>query len=137
MPIREEFSAGEQAQTRLGGEPYYIENYLDFSAVNVTAADVVEALKIDANCLVENVRINVLTAEGGAGNIDVGDGATVDGWDVDVDINAVALTKGDGDSADGKIYTAADTIDVIPSIDLDTAIVHISALVTPLERLAA
>ncbi|MCK5236200.1 MAG: hypothetical protein KAR06_04365 [Deltaproteobacteria bacterium] len=128
---------GVQAPGRLSGEPYYIENYLDFSVIGCGIADTVQALRIGVDALVENVRIDVLTAEGSAGNTDVGDGDTVDGWDADVDINATGLTKGDGAYVDGKIYAAEDTIDLTPSIALDTAVIHISALVTPLERRSA
>lgn len=129
-----EFVDGVQAREHIGGHLVVAENKLDFSALNVSAADVVQAVKIPAGALVMDVWLKVTTAEGGAGNTDVGDADNVDGWDVDVDINAAALTLGDGAYAGGKYYAAEDTIDLIPSVDLDTAVVTVVVAYAVLER---
>lgn len=117
-----------------------INRIVDFSKTPATAAEVLAVLKVPANCLVSKVVVQVLRAEGSAGNIDTGDGSDPDGYLVDTSINALAavatvLTPVEGAPntflgyTNGKFYTAADTIDIIPSIDLDFAIVSISALV--------
>lgn len=129
-----DFVDGQQERQFIGGQKVMAEAKIDFSELNVSAADVVQALKIPAGALVTDVWLEVLTAEGGAGNVDVGDASNVDGWDVDVDINAAALTRGDGAYAGGKRYAAADTIDLIPSVDLDTAVVLVVAEYNVLEQ---
>lgn len=121
------FVDGKQEVKLEGGMKVVSETQLDFSATNVSAADVVQAIKIPAGAIVTDVWLRVETAEGSAGNTDVGDDANVDGWDVDVDINATGLTIGDGAYVGGKYYATANTIDLIPSIDLDTAVVQVFA----------
>ena len=49
----------------LGAKMGIIENQMDFSATNVAASDVVEALSIPAGTLVTYVGIEVTTVEGG------------------------------------------------------------------------
>ena len=114
----------------IGGHKIVAENLLDFSATgfNVASADVVQALIIPAGAIVTAVTVEVRTAEGGVATINVGDADNVDGWDAAVDANAAAgLIIGDGAYAVGKRYASEDTIDVIPSADLDTAVIYIAA----------
>ena len=105
---------------------------IDFAKDNATAADVLQIFKVGANTWVDRVAVIVHTAQGSAGNIDVGDGSDVDGYIVDRDVNAtgatvstLALTEGTPNTvtgySGGKFYTAADTIDAIPSINLTAA----------------
>ena len=106
-----------------------LSNIIDCSVVNLTASDVIQALDIPEGTFVSHVAIDVMTAEGAAGVVDVGDGDDPDGWDEDVDINATGKTVGDGAYAGGKWYAADDTIDIIPDIDLDTAKIRVLAIV--------
>ena len=107
---------------------------LDFSARPATAAEVLAIFKVPRNTLVFRICAICHTPEGSAGNVDVGDGADVDGFLVDFNINSAAsaantllLTEAAPNTvtgySNGKFYAAEDTIDVIPSIDLDTAVV--------------
>lgn len=113
---------------------------IDFSATGASAGDAVEALNIPANAKVMEVHSVIVTAEGDAGNIDIGDGAGTDSWDANVDINAAAATAArslpgtDAYATTGKFYAAADTIDVIPSINVDTAKIVVSAVYMMLEK---
>jgi hypothetical protein len=121
--------------SQLGGLSHHAENVLDFSDINVSSGDVVQALKIPKNALVKNVWSKVITAEGGAATVNVGDEDDADGWDAAVNVNAEAgIIKGDGALAGGKHYTAEDTIDLVPSADLDTAKVLVVAEYTILEQ---
>lgn len=127
MAIVTDFVDGKAEVVRLGNEVIVVENELDFSVTTGPAADTIQALKIPAKAFVTDVWLEVVTAEGSAGNTDVGDGDTVDGWDVDVNINSAAIVKGDGAFVGGKYYATADTIDLTPSIELDTAVIRIFA----------
>jgi hypothetical protein len=119
-----------QPLKHLGGHKIVQENVLDFSEFNVSAADIVQALPIQQNAILTHVRVEVITAEGGVVTLDIGDTDTDDGWDAAVDGNAAAgIIGGNGVfAANGKRYSAEGrTIDIVPSADLDTAVVYIAA----------
>jgi hypothetical protein len=86
----------------------------------LTAADVAEVLSIGAGTHVLCVYATVLTAEGATQVLDIGDGATADGYFNDLDANAAAGTTSASlvtvtfslATAGGKLYTSADTIDI-------------------------
>lgn len=110
------------SHAQLGGVTHTAENVLDFSSTNAATSDVVQALKIPAGALVKNVWCECITAEGATATVNIGDGSDVDGWDATVNANSAAgIINGDGAFAGGKRYASADTIDVIPTADLDTA----------------
>lgn len=105
---------------------------IDFAKTPASAAEVLAIFKVSANTWVDRIAVIVHTAQGSAGNVDVGDGSDVDGYIVDRDVNAtgatastLALTEGTPNTitgySGGKFYTAADTIDAIPSINLTAA----------------
>lgn len=111
--------------------PYCItvQRLLDFaviaaarSAASLTAlaqSDVIQALHVPADVYVLAVGVKVITAEGEAATIDVGDGTDTDGYLNDLDCNATGHTLSLITTAfsvavgGGKIYTAADTIDIL------------------------
>jgi len=112
----------------LGGQKGVIERKIDFSENNVSAADVVQVAKVLKNCLVTKVYTVIVTAEGAACTATVGDGATADGWDASINLNAAAGTvthtlEATDTFVGGKFYTAADTIDITMGHDTDTAVV--------------
>lgn len=121
---------------------YLVRNRLDFSKTPVANADVVQALSIPANTVVLKAFCNIVTAEGGALTAELGDGADANGWDVQVDLNAaagtitapsMALNEGAPNTytdayAPGKLYDAADTIDLTMGGAADAAIVDVYAL---------
>lgn len=113
----------------LGGHKGVAENFLKFADNNVSASDVVEAIQIPKNAIVTHVRIEVITAEGGVVTLDVGDAVDPNGWVAAADGNAAAgVIVGAGALAtNGKRYTDVDTIDIIPSADLDTVEIYIQA----------
>jgi hypothetical protein len=129
------FLTGEQSVEHeiLNGYSGSIKNTLDFSSTNVSASDVVQALKVGAGMLITGVWVKITTAEGGTSTNDIGDGDDPNGFDDAVDFNASADTvtsdiKGTDAYAGGKYYAAADTIDIVPDNDLDTAVIEITAM---------
>ena len=96
----------------------------------LAATDVLEVIKVPANTLVTNVALNVTTAEGGTLTIDVGDGDDPDGYLDGVNANATAAyipVDGTAAFAQGKYYTAADTIDVTTVNAADAAVMTLTA----------
>lgn len=104
---------------------------VDFSAVNASIGDVVQVLNIPKGAFVTNVFVRVKTAEGGTATALVGDGTDTTGWDASTNLNSVntitTCIKGTDNYAVGKLYTSADTIDLIPQDALDTAVIDIFA----------
>lgn len=111
-----------------------VKNTLDFSSTNVSAADVVQALKIPANSIVlGGVQTDVQTAEGGTATANIGDASDVSGYDAGVNFNSatttvVNSTREADNYSEGRVYDAADTIDIIPANNLDAAIVQVSCM---------
>ena len=88
------------------------------------AADILQAITVPAGYRATACWVDVKKVEGGAATIDIGDGATADGYLNDVDINALGVTMMVPLFTDaspgvtptsytlGKTYTSADTIDI-------------------------
>jgi hypothetical protein len=104
------------------------------SAAGATAladGDILEVIRVPAKTLVLAVGLDVTTAEGGTCTIDVGDGATVDGYLDGVNANTVASycsTLAAEAFDGGKYYAAADTIDVKFINAADAAVMRVWAL---------
>lgn len=116
-----------------GNKQFVIENTLDFSKSNQSASDVLQTLHIPANTLVEDSFYQIVDAEGDVLVLDIGDGVDPNGFHAAVDANVAGeLIKSAGAYAKqtlgGRLYTAADTIDVIPSADADAGKVRIVAI---------
>lgn len=114
---------------------------LDFAAITtaraaagltaLTAADILEVIKVPAKTLVTHVALEVTTAEGGTLTLDVGDGDNPDGYLDGVNGNATAAyisVAGTDAFEQGKYYTAADTIDVVTVNAADTAVMKLTAV---------
>ena len=104
---------GAVAGVPLGIKPQIVEVVLDFSSTNLTTSDSVEVFEMKANTLVLMAGVEILTATSNSGCvIDLGD-------DTDDDLYVAALdataTGHEINNAAGtaKLYTAADTIDMI------------------------
>ena len=109
---------------------YILEKQLDFSATNVSSADVVQVFEVldDQVCLYGS--IEVVTAEGGTATVDLGiTGGTLtdtilDGANINQAAGTIIVT---GDGTNGQIAktrtAAADTIDLLINNDLDTAVI--------------
>ena len=101
--------------------------YVDADEYNLIAGNTYQVLSIPERCFVRRVTVISIVAEGGSATIKVGDGEDDDGWDTDVDVHTASawglITVGDGAyaTANGKVYWAADTIDIIPSDNLSAA----------------
>ena len=102
---------GGKPSDEFGRKAYVISRVLDCSKVSVPVDGKVDMIDIPENAYLEVVRTKVLTAQGAALDIDVGDGSTVnefgdalDGNDADVDSVDTASA---GMYADGGTITVA------------------------------
>ncbi len=116
---------------------YTISNTIVMSAIaGLLTGDVIQALNVKAGTLVRKVLVKINTAlTGTSGSVTVGDGADADGFDTAVDLKGAAgtisqtqlgLTEATPNTlidafAAGKVYTAADTIDLTLTSDTVTA----------------
>lgn len=126
------FVDGKQEQKHLGNEYVFVSTLLDFTVKAGAAADVVQALKIPAGALVDEVFCVVKTAQGATCTATVGDGADADGWDASVNLNAAAnvttsALEGTDAYAVGKYYATADTIDLVLGHTTDAAKIYVAA----------
>ena len=108
---------------------------VDFSANNVLASDVVQLFSIPANTLVEYVAWRVTTAEGATCTATIGDGEDPDGYKPSGTINlnstsdknfsGLLLTEATPNTVTaytgGKLYSTADTIDLVMGHDTNAA----------------
>jgi len=125
--------AGSPVQTILTG-------VFDASKRNLAAADVAEVVTIPAGTHVQQVFVEVLTVDDTGHKFEVGDGTDPNGYVTATEgaADALATIRGNGAYVDataagvGKLYTAADTIDVLANTGdpLDTFKVRISAVCT-------
>lgn len=108
---------------------YVISNTIDLAAITgLATGDTIQALNVEAGTLVKKVLVKIDTAlVGTSGSVTVGDGTNAAGWDTSVDLKGTAgtvsqtqlgLTEGMPNTlvdafAAGKVYTAADTIDLV------------------------
>ncbi len=121
---------------------HVISKRIDLSATNSVASDTLQCINIPAKTFVEQVLVEVITAEGGTLTATVGDGTDPNGWDASVDLNAAVGTVTSGlNGTDaymanpGKYYSAADTIDLVMSANAgDTAVFAIHVICTDLSE---
>lgn len=136
-----DYTVGKQTAELLGNMTVKVENVVDFSVVNLAAADTAQVLDIPAGALVSQVQAVVRTAEGDTTAIHIGDDADQNGWNDSVDLGSAgeshAAPGTDQYASDGgKFYASADTIDVEASTEviIDTAVVIFTAIYTILEE---
>lgn len=102
----------------------------DFSATNVSAADIVKLFTVKAGLLVHNVFSKIVTIEDSTATGNIGDTSADNGFDDAINLESAVGTFTQGlvgtDAyviGSGKLYSAAETIDFVPDHDLDTAVV--------------
>lgn len=134
MAVTTDMTAGSNAQS-LGGGTVRISNIIDVNEVNsknsgtaLVSTDIIQCLDIPAGMHVKNVFVKMLTpAVGTALTATVGDATAANGWDASVSLKGAAgtVTCGVGGTdalvTTGKLYTAADTIDLVCTVDTITA----------------
>ncbi len=123
---------GAVAGVPLGIKPQIIEVVLDFSSTNLTTSDSIEVFEMNANTLVLMAGVEILTATSNSGCvIDLGD-------DADDDLYVAALsgsaTGHEINNAAGtaKLYTSADTIDLIANTATFDGKVRVFAVIAEL-----
>lgn len=118
MPIVSNFVEGKYPVVNVGSKPFKAEAYLDFSTRPTIVDDVVEAIKVPANCLILKLNWYVVLGDTGVTGVEIGDGVDPNGYEGSADCqttgNSGAMLDADPYGAlGGKFYAAADTIDVI------------------------
>jgi hypothetical protein len=103
---------------------------VDFSAVNVSAADIVQLFTTKAGLLVHNVFSKIVTIEDSTATGNIGDTDADNGFDDAINLESAVgtLTQGlVGTDAyvigSGKLYSAEKIISFVPDNDLDSAVV--------------
>ncbi len=109
---------GGVAQKHLSNETVVYTTYIDASAITMAASDVFQIFKVVAGFTPTRFVVNVATAEGGGATLDIGDGSSTARYETDANLNSEATT---GTMDAYFVYTTADTIDIIPNAELDTA----------------
>ncbi|MCG6552569.1 MAG: hypothetical protein L7F77_09600 [Candidatus Magnetominusculus sp. LBB02] len=108
---------------------YRIKNRLDFSALHVSASDVVEAVQVKANTHVKKVYVKLVTAEGSTATCTVGDATHANGLIATANLNSTpgSITQNTASDTyvDGCIYTSATDIVLVPGNNLSHAIVDV------------
>jgi len=130
MSIIDTFVENTQYVEDLSTRVVAIQNTLDFDKTNVSAADVVECLKIPADMLVTNVSTYVITADGETCTATLGDGDGAAEWKDSINLNSTGgyyAVSGTDDYSEGKYYSANDTIDLTMGHDTEDAKIHIIA----------
>ena len=104
---------GAVAGVPVGIKPQIIEVVLDFSSTNLTTSDSVEVFEMKANTLVLMAGVEILTATSNSGCvIDLGDDSDDDLYVAALDATATGHEINNA-AGTAKLYTAADTIDMI------------------------
>lgn len=139
MAILTDFITGQQTTQDVNIRQIKAENKIDFSVKNATAGDVVQALKIPKNALVQDVFVIVRTPEGAICTATVGDSDSATGWDASTNLNASAGTvtsalEGTDAFGVGKLYTADSAILLTMGNNAATAVVTVVALYSVLEK---
>ncbi len=103
----------------------------DFSSTTGAVNDVIQMINIPANSYVQNVEADV-TAMGATLKLDIGDGTTTNQYHAALDGNSTAKTMPATTVA--KLYTVADTIDVIPANNYTGGVLVLRAIVWDMSR---
>jgi hypothetical protein len=134
-------TAGETQNNHAGRRTAFVtEQTIDFTKTPGASGDVIQSLNVYPGWFVQAVLVQVLTAEGGTLTANVGDGTLATGFMTGVNLNALGMTKSNLTLTEaapntvtgytgGKLYTAADTIDLVLSAAADGAKVRVAALV--------
>lgn len=122
-----DYATNQQLVPPFDWQPFADKILVDMSVIQPASADVIQFYNVGEGTFITRVSCMIVVAEGGAANIDIGDGDAVNGFDDAVDINAAAkvITRS-LEATDaygiGKYYSAADTLDiVVNSASVDTA----------------
>ena len=116
----------------LGIKPQIVEVVLDFSSTNLTTSDSVEVFEMKANTLVLMAGVEILTATSNSGCvIDLGDDADDDLYVAALDATATGHEINNA-AGTAKLYTAADTIDLIANTATFDGKVRVFAVIAEL-----
>lgn len=120
------------SSTKIIGYPrLYISRAITEADTNTTA----QVIEIPAGTYIPPYGVWILVAEvfaGGTPSLDVGDGTTADGWVDTTEITETTLGSYAGVAAayavTGKLYSSADTIDVVVATGLTGGTAYVFAL---------
>jgi len=147
------YNKGSAAHSAFTNKSYIVAVEMNFATITADrlaagatalgAGDILQAINVPAKTLVLSAGIDVTTAEGATQTFDLGDGSDPDGYLDGVNGNAVAtyaptfaLAEAAPNTlvgyATGKVYDAADTIDLVQVNACDTAVVRVWAVMADL-----
>lgn len=138
------YTLGTQETKKLTNDLIVKNVTVDASSTNVdqSADGTIELFKIPKGAYVRSVSIYIATVEDSAATLTIGDGADVDGYLAGIDATVAGLTESLKPintaayaATGGKVYTAADTIDLVTSADLDTLVAHCQVVYSIFEAL--
>ncbi len=126
--------------SQVGSRAFVVSATVDFSETSRSQNDVLQLFDVAAGQRVVDVTAHVETAEGATFTFDIGDGADANGYLNNVNGNSagytgmeLALAEGTPNTvsaySDGKLYTSADTVDMVLDNNASTAKVHVRALI--------
>ncbi len=129
------FTDHNQPAENIKGIQQNLEAKIDFSLYPVTAGDTCRLLNVPAGAIVTKVDSVLVTAEGAACTMDIGDGTTATLFNSNVNLNTAAGTHEGTDPATettvyatgGKYYATAGHIIGTMDHDTDTAVLWVSA----------
>lgn len=115
------------------------------TGVDQSVDGVIELFNIPKGAYVHNVVVYIATVEDSAATLTIGDGDNADGY-MSIDSTSAGLYSSISEASTtgalflysedgGKVYAAADTIDMTTSADLDTLVAHCIVHYTVMEAL--
>lgn len=98
-------------------------------AGGASTSDVIEALKLGPNTMIHDLKVKIVTAEGGSETVDIKVGATTLMSNVDVTAAAGTITSYIVTSSGvGHFLSTADTIDISFDADCDALILDLTVV---------
>jgi hypothetical protein len=118
MAIVKFFSDGRYPVVNVGTKPFKSEVFLNFALRPTIVDDVVEAIKVPANCHITKLYWYVVLGDAGVTGVEIGDGVDPNGYEAAADFQTTGNEGGmlDADAygaTAGHFYAADDTIDIV------------------------
>ncbi len=114
----------------------HIVRRVDTTKTTITSSDTVEIISIPAYCQVIAAFVKVITAEGSAMTVDIGDADSASYYFNDLSVNSTAGTM-TASSANAKLYSATGTVKVVTSGDPSKAVFDVILVVRDLNQAGA
>jgi len=107
-----------EQQEDLKGQEFTIVRYFDCVANPLTSADTYKVLTIGAGVMITGIYVNVVTAEGAADTVDIGDSAGATTFHNDLSLNSAVVTAL---TTQTKYYSAANYVVILANAGIAAA----------------